>query len=89
LLPHNVIHSEVVICGTTFSLTDGSETPITGEHISFLITYGTVDEVTKTFENLAVGGTIVEPLAEVFWSELYGFVIDRFGVHWQVMVQHP
>jgi len=89
LLPNNVIHSEVIICGMTFSLTDGSDRPITGEHISFLMTYNTVDEVTKTFEKLAVGGSIVEPLAKVFWSELYGFVIDRFGVHWQVMVQHP
>jgi len=31
---------------------------------------------------------VIEPLAEVFWSELYGYVIDSFGVNWQVMVQH-
>ncbi|MCL1842275.1 MAG: VOC family protein [Defluviitaleaceae bacterium] len=88
LPPNNVMHSEVMICGMNFSLTDGSETPITGEHISFLITYNTADEVTKAFEKLAVGGTVVEPLAEVFWSELYGYVIDRFGVNWQVMIRH-
>jgi len=87
LPPNNVMHSEVIICGMNFSLTDGSETPITGTHISFLITYDTADEVTKAFEKLAVGGTVVEPLAKVFWSDLYGYVIDRFGVNWQVMIR--
>jgi len=88
LPPNNVMHSEVIICGINFSLTDGSDTPITGSHISFLITYDTADEVTKAFENLAVDGTIVEPLDKVFWSDLYGYVIDRFGVNWQVMIRH-
>jgi len=88
LPPNNVMHSEVIICGINFSLTDGSDTPITGSHISFLITYDTADAVTKAFENLAAGGTIVEPLEKVFWSDLYGYVIDRFGVNWQVMIRH-
>jgi PhnB protein len=71
-----------------FSLTDGSDVPITGEHISFLVTYDTAEEVKSAFEKLAVGGRIVEPLAKVFWSDFYGYVIDRFGVNWQVMVKH-
>ena len=88
LPPNFVMHSEIIICGMNFSLTDGSETPITGEHISFLITYETKDEVRAAFEKLEVGGRVVEPLATVFWSELYGYVVDRFGVNWQVMVQN-
>jgi len=88
LPPNFVMHSEIIICGMNFSLTDGSETPITGEHISFLITYDTAQEVKLAFEKLVVGGKVVEPLATVFYSELYGYVIDRFGVNWQVMVRH-
>lgn len=88
LLPNNVIHSEVIICGINFSLTDGSNTPISGTHISFLINYSTEEEVRTAFEKLAVGGNIIESLAEVFWSPLYGYVIDKFGVNWQVMVSH-
>ena len=87
LPPNFVMHSEVIICGTNFSLTDGGETPITGESISFLIQYDTAEEVTAAFEKLAIDGKIVEPLASVFWSSLYGNVIDRFGVNWQVMVR--
>ena len=88
LPPDFVMHSEVLICGMNFSLTDGSEVPITGEHISFLITYDTAEEVTEAFEKLTVGGKVVEPLAKVFWSDFYGYVIDKFGVNWQVMVRH-
>ena len=89
LLPPNfVMHSEIIICDMNFSLTDGSETSLTDTHISFLITYNTADEVKSVFEKLVVGGEIVEPLAKVFWSDLYGYVIDRFGVNWQLMIQH-
>jgi PhnB protein len=88
LPPNFVMHSQVFICGTNFSLTDGGEKPITGESHSFLITYDTVEEVKSAFEKLVVGGKIVEPLSAVFWSELYGYVIDHFGVNWQVMVRH-
>jgi len=86
LPPNFVMHSEVMICGTNFSLTDGAEVPVTGESVSFMITYNTVEEVKAAFEKLEVGGRIVEPLDTVFWSELYGYVVDRFGVNWQVMV---
>ena len=88
LLPDNVMHSEVIICGMNFSLTDGSETPLTDDHVSFMITYDTEEEVKKAYEALEVGGKVVEPLAKVFWSDLYGYVIDRFGVNWQVMIKH-
>jgi len=88
LPPDNVMHSEILICGMNFSLTDGSESPITGEHISFLITYDTAEKVKSAFEKLVVGGKVIEPLATVFYSELYGYVTDRFGVNWQVMVRH-
>ena len=88
LPPNFVMHSEIIICGMNFSLTDGSEVPITSENISFLITYETAEEVTAAFEKLVSGGKVVEPLATVFFSELYGYVIDRFGVNWQVMVRH-
>jgi len=89
LPPNFVMHSEIIICGMNFSLTDGSETPLADAHISFMITYYTEDAVKAAFDNLVVGGEIVEPLAKVFWSDLYGYVIDKFGVNWQVMIQHP
>ena len=88
LSPNFVMHSEVVIYGTTFSLTDGAETPMPSGNFSYMITLDTAEEVKAVFEKLSPGGKIIEPLAPVFWSELYCFVTDRFGVDWQVMVKH-
>jgi len=88
LPPNFVMHSDVSICGMSFSLTDGSTAPITGECFSFLISFETADEVKMAFDKLAASGSITEPLAPVFWSTLYGYVIDSFGVNWQVMVRH-
>ncbi|MCL2224241.1 MAG: VOC family protein [Defluviitaleaceae bacterium] len=87
--PNFVMHSEVIIHGVNFSLTDGAETPPPFGNFSYMITYDTEAEVRATFEKLAAGGKVEEPLATVFWSPLYGSVVDRFGVNWQVMVTHP
>jgi len=88
LPPHFVMHSDVTICGINFSLTDGSESPITDKSISFLITYDSEEKVREVFGKLAEGGTVNEPLAKVFWSDLYGQLTDRFGVIWAIMVKH-
>jgi PhnB protein len=82
-----VMHSEVVICGMNFSLTDGAEAPISGKNFSFLIRYQTTEELTAIFEKLAKDGKIVEALAPQFWTPLWGYVIDKFGVNWSLMVQ--
>jgi len=87
LPPNFIMYSEVIICGTNFALTDGAEAPISGENFSFMISYDTEEEVTAAFEKLVVGGKVVEPLSTAFWSSLYGYVIDQFGVNWQVMVR--
>ncbi|MCL2197488.1 MAG: VOC family protein [Defluviitaleaceae bacterium] len=87
LPPNFVMHSEVIIYGMTFSFTDGSEATKADENTSFIITLDTAEEVTAVFKKLEVGGKIIEPLAEVFWSPLYCYVRDKFGVNWQVMVR--
>jgi len=87
LPPNFVMHSDVIICGMTFSMTDGNENSLPYGSFGFLIRYQTADDVRATFEKLAVGGNVTDPLAEVFWSELWGEVTDRFGVTWQVMIE--
>jgi len=86
LPPNFIMHSEVIIYGMKFSLTDGAETPPTIGNFSYMINYDTAEEVTATFNKLAVDGKVETPLDTTFWSHLYGSVIDRFGVNWQVMV---
>ena len=49
LPPNFVMHSEVYICGTNFSLTDGAEAPPTIGNFSYMIVYDTAEEVTAAF----------------------------------------
>jgi len=44
-------------------------------------------EVKITFDKLADRGNVTEPLSETFLAGLFGEVIDRFGVTWQVMIE--
>jgi len=86
LPPNFVMYSEVMISDVKMSLTDGAEIPLSFGHFSYMLNYDTEEEVTTIFNKLAVGGKVEEPLSTTFWSGLYGSVIDRFGVNWQVMV---
>ena len=40
------------------------------------------DEITRYWEKLSEGATIVQPLAPSGWTPLYGMLKDRFGVTW-------
>ena len=45
------------------------------------------DEITRYWEKLSEGSTIVQPLAPAGWSPLYGMLKDRFGVTWVLDVE--
>lgn len=85
LPPDFVMHSEILISGSTINMTDGAEKRPTGDNFSFLITKETADEVTTLYNKLSEGGKVIEALAPVFWASMYGMVEDRFGVVWQIM----
>lgn len=44
------------------------------------------EEVTAYWEKLAVGSTVIVPLAPSQWAPLYGMLTDPFGVTWVVDV---
>ncbi|HVM20434.1 MAG TPA: VOC family protein [Egibacteraceae bacterium] len=46
-------------------------------------------EAERVFNALADGGEVTMPLAETFWSPLFGMCNDRFGVPWMVDVGAP
>ena len=83
--PNFVMYSELEIFGSVISITDGGEAPLESNIYSFMVSFDTDEEATAVFNKLADGGKIIEPLAPQFWSPLYGYLQDRFGVGWQVM----
>ncbi|MGH3733194.1 MAG: VOC family protein [Acidimicrobiales bacterium] len=43
-------------------------------------------ELRRIFEALSVGGSVKAPLEKMFWGDVFGAFIDRFGIGWQVNI---
>ena len=54
--------------------------------ISFMISCADQDEARKYWDAFIEGGQALMPLDKYDFSELYGWVEDKFGVSWQIMV---
>lgn len=81
-----VMHTSLEIEGGTVMFSDvPPEMPlVTGNNISLIIISKDMDRIRSTFNRLKEdGGTVGMDLQETFWSKLYGFVTDKFGVGWQ------
>ncbi len=81
-----VMHSELEICGNKLFFSDipSNMEFVCGNNITIFITSEDEDKVSRWYEELSNGGRPVIPLARTFWSRLYGYVIDKFGVGWQI-----
>jgi predicted 3-demethylubiquinone-9 3-methyltransferase (glyoxalase superfamily) len=54
--------------------------------ISFFVKCKNLQQTNDTWNKLSVGGTALMPIDKYPWSERYGWIKDKFGVTWQVMV---
>ena len=84
MLPGFVAYSEVVIYGVSIMMVDGMETPMSGEHFWFTLSFDSTEEATTIFNKLADGGQIIEPLLPQDWVSLNGNVKDQFGITWNI-----
>ncbi|CAI6084845.1 hypothetical protein PAECIP112173_04419 [Paenibacillus sp. JJ-100] len=55
-----------------------------GDHITVTVNTDTAEEAKNIFSKLEVGGKVIMPMQETFWSPAYGNVTDKFGVQFQV-----
>jgi predicted 3-demethylubiquinone-9 3-methyltransferase (glyoxalase superfamily) len=56
--------------------------------ISFTINCETEEEIDALWKKLSEGGNVYMPLAEYPFAKMFGWVGDRFGVTWQVMLRN-
>lgn len=47
------------------------------------------EEIRGCWDQLVVGGEIIQPLAPSMWAPLYGMTKDRFGITWVLDVERP
>lgn len=83
---NQIMHSELHFYGNVINICDeyNVEKNSQGTNVQLSLNMSSVDEMTKVFNNLAVGGEIVIPLAKQFWGATYGKLTDRFGIKWSV-----
>ncbi|MFD0701236.1 VOC family protein [Myroides pelagicus] len=57
---------------------------IQGNNFSVSVIVQSKQEANDIFQGLSDGATIVMPLADMFWGDYYGMLVDKFGIQWMV-----
>jgi predicted 3-demethylubiquinone-9 3-methyltransferase (glyoxalase superfamily) len=76
------------LCGRQYMAIDSSAphqfnfTP----SVSLFVTCETEEEVTRRFAAMSESGLVLMPLADYGFSKCFGWVNDRYGVSWQIML---
>lgn len=81
--------------GLVFQALDGGPTFTKNPSVSFMVSFDPSQEenprerLDKMWAALTEGGKILMPLDEYPFSKHYGWVEDRFGVSWQLILNEP
>jgi PhnB protein len=43
-------------------------------------------DLRRIFDGLGIGGVVKAPMEKMFWGDIFGALIDKFGIGWQVNV---
>ncbi len=55
-----------------------------GNNVYICLHPDTRAEADRLFAALSAGGTVQQPLQEMFWGDYFGTLVDRFGVQWMI-----
>ncbi|KJS84438.1 MAG: hypothetical protein JM58_10815 [Peptococcaceae bacterium BICA1-8] len=82
-----VLHAEMTISDTKISFSDTQQGVVPGNMISLAVNFPSEDEVKDTFNKLKEDGEVLMELSPQFFSPMYGWVKDKFGIGWQIICQ--
>lgn len=74
------------LCGKQFMGLNGGPMFKVNPSISFFVKCSSIGETNEVWSKLIEGGSAMIPIDKYSWSERYGWLKDKFGVTWQVMV---
>lgn len=55
---------------------------IAGNQLRMSLHFDNDAEIEATFAKLSEGGTVIDPLADMFWGGKFGTLTDQFGITW-------
>jgi predicted 3-demethylubiquinone-9 3-methyltransferase (glyoxalase superfamily) len=73
--------------GQDFTALNGNDEHPFTPAISFFVACETPEEIDRLWQKLSEGGTTLMPLDKYPFSEKYGWVQDKFGVSWQLILK--
>ena len=85
---HGQLESENGVLLMASDAPSGMETP-DSSNISVSLSGDDEDVLTRNWNALAEGATIIEPLVKAPWGDTFGMLTDRFGVTWMVNISGP
>jgi predicted 3-demethylubiquinone-9 3-methyltransferase (glyoxalase superfamily) len=80
---------EFTFAGQSFLGINGGPGLKINPSISFMIHFDTTEGIDGVWNKLTEGGKIMMPLDKYPFSERYGWVADKYGISWQLMVRNP
>ncbi|MGH9190172.1 MAG: VOC family protein [Acidimicrobiales bacterium] len=86
-----IMHAALMFDGNLLMASDDQSTDSFGPVHGMQVNYAVADvaEAKRVFEALADGGKVTLPIAETFWSPMFGMCVDRFGTPWMVNAEAP
>lgn len=86
-LKAQVMHVSLAIGDSTLMGSDtgpGNPEVVMGSNFQISISPDSRDEADRVFAALAAGGTVGQPMEEMFWGDYFGTCDDKFGIRWMV-----
>lgn len=81
-----VLHGEIELCGTNFSISDCDQVFQTTHFMSLMARLETPEEVKRIYDELrGDGGQVLMEIELTFYAKMYAWVQDKFGVSWQLI----
>lgn len=89
-----VLTVEFELAGLHFTAINADATFAPNPSISFFVNFDpsrgeTKEQLDELWAELSDGGKVLMPLDKYDWSEHYGWVQDKYGVSWQLMLSNP
>jgi PhnB protein len=85
-----IIHARIRIGDTILmgsdSPPDRFEQP---QGLSLSLAANTPADAERLFQALSAGGQVQMPIAQSFFAERFGMLVDKFGIPWMVVCQKP
>jgi predicted 3-demethylubiquinone-9 3-methyltransferase (glyoxalase superfamily) len=79
----------IEISGCKIMMLNGGPMFTPNASISLFVTFNDEKEIDAAWNKLSDNGKVMMPLNKYPWSDKYGWVQDKFGISWQLMMVKP